>query len=113
MICWIDIVSIVFVCVTANHLGLIGKIEEIMGEFPLLKKFIEKRNHIPVISCPKCFTFWSVLAYGLWSVGFSDLPLLLAVSFLASYAAIWIELFEGFIDTLYQKLYDKIYPTED
>ena len=113
MICWIDIVSIVFVCVTANHLGLIGKIEEIMGEFPLLKKFIGKWNHIPVISCPKCFTFWSVLAYGLWSVGFSDLPLLLAVSFLASYSAIWIELFEGFIDTLYQKLYDKIYPTED
>ena len=37
--------------------------------------------------------------------------MVLAISSLASYAAIWIELFEGYIDTLYKKLYDKIYPT--
>lgn len=33
----------------------------------------------------------------------------LAISFLASYTAIWLELFEGFIDTIYLKLYDKTY----
>ncbi len=91
----IDIASIVFVCVTANHLGLVGKLEEIMGE-------------LPIINCPKCFTFWSTLVCGLWYVGFSDLPVVLAVSFLASYIALWLELLEGYIDTLYLKLYDKI-----
>ena len=91
----IDIASIVFVCVTANHLGLVGKLEEIMGE-------------LPIINCPKCFTFWSTLVCGLRYVGFSDLPMVLAVSFLASYIALWLELLEGYIDTLYLKLYGKI-----
>jgi hypothetical protein len=27
--------------------------------------------------------------------------------------AIWLELLEGYTDTLYAKLYDKIYPTTD
>jgi hypothetical protein len=83
-----------------NHLGLIGKLEEILGK-------------LPIINRPKCCSCWSVLAYGIWSVGFSDLPIVLAVSFLASYTAIWLELLEGFIDTLYLKLYDKIYNTSD
>jgi len=38
---------------------------------------------------------------------------MLATSFLASYMAIWLELFEGYTDTLYAKLYDKIYSTAD
>ena len=97
---WIDIASIVFVCVTMNHLGLIRKIEEIRGE-------------LPIFNCPKCLSCWSVFIYELWSVGFSDLPIILAISFLCSYLAIWLELFEGYIDTLYNKLYDKIYPTTD
>ena len=96
---WIDIASIVFVCVTANHLGLIGKLEEIMGE-------------LPIIDCPKCSAFWSTLTYGLWSFGFSEIPLLLAISFLASYIALWLELLEAYIDTLYMKLYGKITETD-
>ena len=97
---WIDIVSIVFVCVTMNHLGLIRKLEEIKGE-------------LPIFNCPKCCSFWFVLAYELWSFGFSELPLMFAISFFASYMAIWLELLEGYIDTLYLKLYGKIYPTAD
>ena len=93
---WIDIASIVFVCVTMNHLGLIKTIEEKAG------------YELPVLNCPKCSSMWSVLAYGLWYVGFSDMPVVLAVSFLASYIALWLELLEGFIDTLYMKLYEKI-----
>lgn len=99
---WIDIVSIVFVCVTANHLGLIEAIQT-----------VTQRNHLPIISCPKCFTFWSVLAYGLWSVGFSDIPYMLAISFLTSYAALWLELLEGYVDTLYLKAYEKITTASD
>lgn len=67
---------------------------------------------MPIVSCPKCLTFWSALAYGLWSFGFSNVPLMLAVSFLASYMAIWLELLEGFIDKLYMKLYGKIITTD-
>ena len=96
---WIDIASIVFVCVTMNHLGLIGKLEEIWGEFPIL-------------NCPKCSTFWCTLCFGLWGIrSFYGVISVLAISFLASYVAVWLELLEGYIDTLYLKLYDKIYPT--
>ena len=93
---WIDIASIVFVCVTANHLGLIGKIEEIMGE-------------LPILNCPKCCSFWAVLSYGMFKLTeIGEFIPILAISFLASYCALWLELLEGYIDTLYLKLYEKI-----
>lgn len=96
---WIDIASIVFVCVTANHLGLVKAIEQRLDK------------ELPIINCPKCSTFWLAMAYNVWSVGFSDIPYILAISFLSSYSALWLELLEGYIDTLYLKLYDKIYTT--
>lgn len=100
---WIDIASIVFVCVTMNHLGLMGKIEGILGK------------RIPILNCPKCSSFWFTVIYGLGQMGFSISHLipLLAISFFASYSAIWVELLEGFIDTLYDKLYEKIYSSTD
>jgi hypothetical protein len=94
---WIDIASIVFVCVTMNHLGLISAIEKNLGRGLL------------VLNCPKCSSFWFTFAY--CSVCCHCLIMMLAISFLASYISIWLELFEGFIDTLYLKLYDKIYDT--
>lgn len=96
---WMDIVSIVFVCVTANHLGLVSAIEE------------KTDKELSIIDCPKCFTFWCTLVYGIWYVGISDLPMVLAISFLASYAAIWLELLEGILDTIYMKVYEKIITT--
>lgn len=39
--------------------------------------------------------------------------MVLATSFLASYAAIWLELAEAYIDTLYLKLYEKIITTNN
>jgi hypothetical protein len=94
---WIDIASIVFVCVTMNHLGLIKVIEK------------KTETELPIIDCPKCSTFWCALFYSVLSSRQVLMPL--AISFLASYTAIWLELLEGFIDTLYLKLYDKIYET--
>lgn len=91
---WIDIASIVFVCVTANHLGLVKAIEE---------KF---EKELPIINCCKCFSFWATFIYTIFVT--HGLITSLAVSFLASYSAIWLELLEGFIDTLYLKLYGKI-----
>jgi hypothetical protein len=100
---WIDIASIIFVCVTMNHLGLISKIEEITGKV------------LPIINCPKCGSFWLSLIFllGKSEEIMGKFPMILAISFLASYSALWLELLEGFIDTLYMKLYDKIYETSD
>ena len=96
---WSGIASIVFVCVTMNHLGLIKAIEENTGyEFLIL-------------DCPKCSSFWLTLLFSV--VTSRQILTPLAVSFLASYTAIWLELFEGYIDTLYLKLYGKIYETSD
>ena len=96
---WIDIASIVFVCVTANHLGLVKAIEDAADK------------ELRIINCPKCFSFWSALAYSI--ITSRDIIQSLAISFFASYSAIWFELFEGFIDTIYNKLYGKIYTTTD
>lgn len=92
---WIDIASIVFICVTANHLGLISAIES------------ATKTELYIIRCPKCFTFWAVLLYT--SIVLHDFVAMLAISFLCSYMALWLELLEGYIDTLYSKLYEKIY----
>lgn len=92
---WIDIASIVFVCVTANHLGLVRAIEETF------------EKELPIINCVKCFTYWVVLIY--LSFATRDIIASLAISFLASYSAIWLELFEGYLDTLYIRIYGKIY----
>lgn len=92
---WLDIASIVFVCVTANHLGLIKAMEEVVEQ------------ELPIINCPKCGSFWWSLVYTLYIT--HDIITSLAISFLASYLSIWLELLEGFIDTLYNKIYEQIY----
>lgn len=96
---WIDIASIVFVCVTANHLGLVKAIAQVLG--------VELR----IVSCPKCFTFWTVLIYMTFT--WHGMLTSLAISFLCAYLAIWVELTEGFIDTIYLWLYEKIYPNPE
>ena len=108
---WKDIVCIVFVCVTANHLGLIGAV---------IGVFFKKRRTLPIISCPRCLTWWTTMAYGAiltathrFGSNPSDVIYWLAISFLASYLALWLELAEGVIDKLYDYVYGKIYPTAD
>lgn len=93
---WIDIACIVFSCVTANHLGLIEAIASVT------------KCRLPILGCVKCLTFWCTLVYGLSCSGFNMVVIVLAISFLASYIAIWLELLEAFVDKLYMKLYGKI-----
>ena len=99
---WRDIACIVFVCTAVNHLGLIKAIEGVI------------RHSLPVINCPKCLTFWSVMAYGIYvsviNLGniVATLPHLLAISLLCSYLALWLELLMYAIDTLYNKIYGTI-----
>ncbi len=92
---WLDTACILFVCVTANHLGLIPAIEDTLG------------IKLPIVNCCKCFTFWSILI--LWLVYSQPITVSIAVSFAAAYLAIWIEIAEGYIDYIYNKVYEKIY----
>lgn len=104
---WIDIAAVVFASVTVNHLGLIAAIEGVV------------HHKLPILNCPKCLAFWSTFAYGVSGDGLtlaalpSVLPRLLAISILCAYLAVWLELAEGFIDTLYLKLYEQIFSTAD
>ena len=108
---WSDIAWIVVACTSANHLGLIAAVENVL------------HRRLPVVNCPKCFTFWSTLAYllacllvgddaplrnGPITALLSAVPRMLAVSFLAAYSALWLELIMYFIDTLYNSIYDSI-----
>ena len=92
---WNDIACILFICVSANHLGLIKAAEEVLG------------FQLPILNCCKCSTYWAVLTYSVLST--HDIIGSLAVSFLCAYVAIWLELLMGFIDFLYLKVYEKIY----
>jgi hypothetical protein len=111
----LNVLMITFSVVAANHLGLVSAIERTV------------KHRLPIINCPKCMTFWTVLVYGMAAdsdhfVGISELVSadyfenileLIAVALLAAWAAIWLELFMGFIDQLYLKAYEQIYPTAD
>ena len=92
-----DIAGIVFTCTAANHLGLIRAVQ-----------MVTKCNRLPIVSCVKCFSFWTVLIYCL--VGGLSVITSLAISFLSAWSAIWLDLFMGIIDRLYIKVYDTIYP---
>lgn len=100
---WLNDLMITFSVVAANHLGLVAAIERTV------------KHRLPIVNCPKCMTFWTVLAYGMaaGSDHFEDILELVAVALLAAWAAIWLDLFMGFIDKLYLKAYEQIYPTAD
>jgi len=95
-----DIAGIVFACTAANHLGLIQTVQT-----------ITKCNQLPIVSCVKCFSFWTVLCYCL--VGDLGIITSLAISFLSAWSAIWLDLLMGIIDYLYIKVYESFYPTTD
>jgi hypothetical protein len=96
---WIDVAMILFSCVAANHLGLIHAIETAV------------KRELPIINCPRCFSFWSVLFYTLLTSHMIILSF--ATSFLTAALAPWIELFMGFTDSLYNKIYDTIFSTTE
>ena len=106
MMTWSEVAFITFSCVAANHLGLVATAEGII------------KKPLPVINCPKCFTFWSVLIYGFLSngfsvsIGFTDAIITtIAVSFLSSFLARWLHLLMAYTDHFYNKFYDTLFPT--
>ena len=100
---WLDVLMIVFSATAANHLGLVAAAESVV------------RHRLPILNCPKCAAFWSVIVYGVAVANSSLFTLhssltVLAAAFLSAWSAIWLDLLMGIIDQLYIKLYDKIYP---
>lgn len=99
----LDVVAVTLAAVLVNHMGLIEAIEGII------------RYKLPVINCSRCLTFWASLAVLIaseWTSAIRHMPVIVATSFLAAYAAQWIELLFGIIDKQYDKIYAKIYPEE-
>ena len=96
---WTDIAMLLFSCTAVNHMGLIDAAESVLG------------RKLPVLNCPKCLTFWSVLFFTTCA-GWNIIGAL-AVSFFCAWLAVWLELGMGFIDTLYIIAYEKVYSTTD
>ena len=99
----LDVVAVTVAAVLVNHMGLIEAIEGVI------------RHNLPIINCPRCLTFWATLAVLIaseWTSAIRHLPVIVATSFLAAYAAQWLELLFGIIDKQYDKIYQKTYPEE-
>lgn len=94
-----DIAMLTFSCVAANHLGLVAAIEGAL------------KRSVPIVNCPKCLTFWTVL----FTTYFSGWNMIsaLAVSFLSAYLSLWLNLLFAFIDKQFNLLYDKIFSTDN
>jgi hypothetical protein len=69
------------------------------------------RVHLRILSCPKCLTFWSVLAWNL--AHGTPVVVSVAASFLLSYAATWAALILDGLSVLYNRLYETITETDD
>ena len=95
MINWMDIALLTLSCVLANHMGLINAVENVI------------KHRLPILNCVKCSTFWFSLFFCL--LNNYNLIMSVAISFLLSYFAIWLELLFGFIDSCYEKTYKSIY----
>ena len=96
-----EVVAITFSCVMFIHLGLVDAILSVYG--------IEDR--VPIVTCPKCLTFWSVLCFLTFSG--HNIIMSVAIAFLACYVAIWFDLFLGYMDRLYENIYNRISEPND
>jgi hypothetical protein len=78
-----------------------------------LSNALQEKLHVRlrILSCPKCFTFWSVLALTLASG--NDLLGSVVVSFVCSYFALWLSLLYDYLATIYNKVYESITQTTD
>ena len=98
----LDVAAVTLAAVLANHMGLIEGIEGVI------------EHKLPIINCSRCLTFWSVLICLVccrttaihWTT-------IVATSFAAAYAAMWLELLFGIIDKQYERIYKKTYPETD
>lgn len=81
-------------CVLFVQMGLSDAVQETL------------RFRSRIASCPKCLTMWTNLAYMLLTRHM--LVESVAVSFICSYAALWLALIYDILATLYNYIYDSI-----
>jgi len=95
------LIPITIICVLANHMGLISTIEKILDK------------ELLIVNCCRCSTFWFSVIY--LTVTGHNLIVAAAVSFVAAYLAMWLELLFGIIDRQYDNIYEKFFTnnTED
>jgi hypothetical protein len=97
-----DVAAVTLAAVLANHMGLIEAVEQII------------RHKLPILNCSRCLTFWSVLiCLVCFRTTATHWTIIVATSFLAAYAATWLELLFGIIDKQYERIYEKNYPEAD
>lgn len=94
----LDVAAVTLASVLVNHMGLIEAIEGMI------------KHKLPIINCSRCLTFWSVLCLLCCNNVAAKPTTIVATSFLAAYAATWLELLFGIIDKQYEKIYEKTYP---
>ena len=99
---WKDVAMLMFSCVMMIHMGLVDAI---------LYAIHMDDKRVLVVTCPKCSTFWVVLAY--MTITRHNVISCFAMSFLASYCALWFDLFLGQMDVLYEYIYEKIRTDND
>lgn len=86
-------VGLIFLsCVLFVHLGLGATICRII------------RLDIYLLKCPRCMTFWSILAYTLFATDYGW-EVCISSSFVASYLSLWADLVFKKIAEVYEKLY--------
>lgn len=84
----------------AIHLGLVDAVLDVL-----------RIKSIPIVTCPKCLTWWSVMVLCLFT-GQRVIDSV-AVSFLLAYLAIWYDLLLGYLDKIYEKIYENLYQKEN
>ena len=86
-------------CVLFVQMGLSGAIQERL------------KVKLRILSCPKCFSFWTVLAWTLCNGHGAIVSV--AASFFCAYAALWASLILDGLAVLYNRLYEQITETTD
>lgn len=95
----IEVIMIMICCTLFNQMGLCEAIETVI------------KHKLPILNCAKCLTFWSSLIYMILST--HDILLSLFISFVMSYLSLWVELFLGYMATIYNKKCDEIYTSKE
>ena len=91
---WKDAAMLTVACVLYISMGLHDAVVERIG------------FSLPITGCPKCLSFWSTL--GLNIIHGHPIVQCIAVSFLCSYAALWLTLAFDALSTLYNRIYERI-----
>jgi len=102
---WITVMAIMAAAVLIRHLGLIAAVEDAVG------RVLGREVRLPVVGCSKCLSFWATAAYVALTARQAGLRTWEAVAMppLMAYAAYWLELLLGWLDTLYDRTYDALY----